>query len=217
MVLLAFTHLQNCIWVYLYLMIRHFLIGFALLIGLEIKAQTIDSLNLRCSDSVVYITSCDEFCNYEWYYLNEFTFCANGCSIDFSKYDLQGIKVNGRYKWTLIEPKRYVELVYSDVEVCDSIPLIRTMFPIVTRNVDSMKPYLVCSPQNIPENVVMIAREMWLDCHGYYYFKVLYDAQRNEVVCKSITIYGGSRGMCPKPSVILIKLPNARCSIRVDE
>lgn len=198
-------------------MFRQLTFGFALLIGLNTQAQTIDSLNLRCSDSVVYITSCDEFCSYEWYYLNEFTFCANGCSIDFSKYDLQGIKVNGRYHWTLIQPKRYVELVYSTIEVCDSTPQIWSMYPVIARNVDSMMPFLVCSPQNIPENVVMIAREMWLDCHGYYYFKVLYDAEHNEVVCKSITIYGGSCAMCSKPSVILIKLPNARCSVRVED
>ena len=141
--------------------------------------------------------------------------------IDFSKYDLKGIKSNGEWKWLLISPKKYYNLNCNFLKTCDSIQWHWLSNTIIIN--DSTAFNLLKTKSSIAfkdtfdfDNTALIYNNIWVDCNGTFDYKILYDPIENVIFCKLITYYDGSRGMCPNESWILLSKPKPDAKIVVE-
>lgn len=142
----------------------------------------------------------------------------DSCKIDFSKYDLKGEKNNGEWKWKLISPKKYSNLNFYFLKPYDSIKWHRLTNATIINDSAAFNLLKTKSSKPLKDtfdfyNTALIYNNIWVDCSGTFDYKILYDPIKNVIFCKLITYYGGSRGMCPKDSWIVVPKPKPDAKI----
>lgn len=159
-----------------------------------------------------YLTFCEEYLAMFEHHYSYLNLRMDSCLIDFSKYDLQGIKVNGVIKWEIISPKKYCNLLYEYMPEYDTIDW--KVFPrdLIINDSNEFNMIKKNARRNLIDSfdfskTALIYNNVWVDCRGYFYYKIEYDQIKNTLICNLIEIYGGSRGMCPKDSWIKITKP----------
>lgn len=168
-----------------------------------------------------YISICEEYLDLFDKYKYYEPMCPDSCKIDFSKYDLKGIKENGEWKWQLVSLKKYHELTFDYLIRYDTI-----RWNWLTNNtiINDSAAFNTLKKKSLNTSItdtfdfnktVLIYNDVWLDCKGAFDYNLLYDPYENVIFCKLIIYYGGSRGMCPKDSWILVSKPKTDTKIKV--
>jgi hypothetical protein len=167
-----------------------------------------------------YLSLCEEYFslferNYGYHDFNYDT-----CKIDFEKYDLKGTRINGELKWELVSPKKYSQLPFHLLYDYDTINW--KVFPrnVIIDNHESFNLLKQKAKRNLIDTfdfnkIALIYNDVWIDCSGFFYYKIEYDPLKNTIICNIIEIYGGSRGMCPKDSWLSIAKPKHNTKIVV--
>jgi hypothetical protein len=147
---------------------------------------------------------------------------AEPCAVDFSRYDLMGVRENDTVRWTLVQPKKYVELTYTTPDLFKKVDW--NVFPRDTVINDSATYARVrrSTKTVLPDTfhfdrTALVCNNVWVDCRGTFYYKILYDKNTDTIVCLLVKNYGGSRGMCPRYDWIAVDKPNPQTKIVMQE
>jgi hypothetical protein len=191
--------------------------------SLDAYSQTIPSriiTNNIKGKTDFYITSCEQFYSITGehnYYENR---NLDSCSLPFWKYDLKGTFANDSIHWEFISPKKYTEIQSYPISIPDSIQMYIPSEPQVITSSEDWALFLqrneIPISLKIDFNVFFVVFEnVWLDCRGSIKHRIEFDPIEKKINCNRFSIYGGSRGMCTKPNLILVKKPIANPSIEV--
>jgi len=165
-----------------------------------------------------YLSTCEEyqhlFQNYKRYGFED------SCEVDFTKYDVEGIREHDTLKWSLVQPKKYSKLKYTGHHNLDLMKW--KVFPrnIIIEDSVAFNKVRKNAKETITDTfdfntTAIVYTDVWVDCHGSYYYNVLYDDCENIIVIHLIKVYGGCAGMRPRDSWIRIDKPRPDTKIEV--
>ena len=178
-------------------------------------------IKYKDTTNIYYLSLYEEYLNLFDEYNYDEGINPESCKIDFSKYDLEGIKQNGEWTWKLVSPKKYHKLSFDYLTKYDTVELHWLPYNCIISdsaafNLLKTKSLITPITDTFDFNTTaLIYNDVWVDCNGTFDYKLLYDDNENVILCKLITYYGGSRGMCPKDSWIKIKKPKTDTKIKI--
>jgi len=167
-----------------------------------------------------YLSTCEEYKDLfrrSWRYDYRDT-----CNIDFTKYDIEGIREADTLQWKLVQPKKYIELKYQDLPAFDTLKwkvYIENMIVTDTVAFNKVKNNVTTLIKDTFDfnTTALIYNYVFIDCHGSFYYKILYDECENKIVCYLIEVSGGCHGMKSEESWIMITKPNPSTIIELKE
>jgi len=194
-----------------------------LVVSIDVYSQTIPSKKITglINDKTdFYITTCEQYYaitgEHNYYETRNF----DSCSIPFWKYDLKGTYANDSLNWELIKPKKYTELKSTPIPLSDTLQLYVPTEPIIITTSEEWK--LFIQRNEIPLNLninfnhsFVVFENVWIDCKGKIKHRIEYDPIEKKIICNRFSIYGGSRGMCTRPNLILVNKTIANPTIEV--